>query len=380
MAASLRKMCGDPSELQAVRGLAVVRLILESWLIRREGARRERAAHTALTFLTFVALASAFPQASIAASTDSAAVIARIGDTSINRAEFDQTLEIAARRKFFHGKVPDGAMAELQREVARSMVDNVLLVREARRRGFTPDVESVKRTISEYEARYKASEQWQTRRAALLPKLQKQLETDSLIQQIHKKIHDVAEPDAAQLQSYYAANLDKFAEPERARVSTILLKVDASALRPIWDKSRTEAADLVKKLRTGADFAQQARQRSGDESAANGGDMGYLHRGMLAEPAQLVVDKLKIKEISEPVTLLQGVAIFRLDERKPSMQNPLAKVEPRARELWRREQGERAWQALALTLRKATANSIDESSFLPMLSAVVLAKEPPKAK
>ena len=358
----------------------MVRLILESWLIRREGARRERAAHTALTFLTFVALASAFPQASIAASTDSAAVIARIGDTSINRAEFDQTLEIAARRKFYHGKVPDGAMAELQREVARSMVDNVLLVREARRRGFTPDVESVKRTISEYEARYKASEQWQTRRAALLPKLQKQLETDSLIQQIHKKIHDVAEPDAAQLQSYYAANLDKFAEPERARVSTILLKVEASALRPIWDKSRTEAADLVKKLRTGADFAQQARQRSGDESAANGGDMGYLHRGMLAEPAQLVVDKLKIKEISEPVTLLQGVAIFRLDERKPSLQNPLAKVEPRARELWRREQGERAWQALALTLRKATANSVDESSFLPMLSAVDLAKEPPKAK
>ncbi|MEQ1518776.1 MAG: peptidylprolyl isomerase, partial [Usitatibacteraceae bacterium] len=108
--------------------------------------------------------------------------------------------------------------------------------------------------------------------------------------------------------------------------------------------------------------------RSGDASAANGGDMGYLHRGMLAEPAQVVVDQLKIKEISDPVTVLQGVAIFRMDERKPALQNPLAKVEPRARELWRREQGERAWESLLVTLRKATPSSIDESSFLPVVA------------
>ena len=126
-----------------------------------------------------------------------------------------------------------------------------------------------------------------------------------------------------------------------------------------------EAASLVKKLRNGADFAQQARQRSGDESAVNGGDMGYLHRGMLAEPAQVAVDKLKLKEVSEPVTLLQGVAIFRLDERKAALQNPLAKVESRARELWRREQAERSWQALLL-VRKNTPAVIDESGFLPI--------------
>lgn len=332
------------------------------------------------------------PPAAAAASTEKAAaaessavaqkaaIVARVGDTIIRRDEFDQALDIAARRKFYHGKTPDPEMAELQREVARTLVDDVLLLKEARNRGLKPDAESIKRTLGEYETRYRSSEQWQTRRAAMLPKLQKQLETDSLLQQLQAGVRNVAQPDAAQLQVFYAANLAKFTEPERSRVSTILLKVDPSASRQVWDAARGDAADLVRKLRGGANFAKLARQRSGDESVVNGGDMGYLHRGMLAEPAQLVVDKLKLTEISDPVTLLQGVAIFRLDERKAAVQNPLAKVEARARELWRREQGDRAWQALVDGLRKATPAVIDESGFLPMLSSATVMKPPVKAK
>ncbi|MBL0122578.1 MAG: peptidylprolyl isomerase [Betaproteobacteria bacterium] len=260
------------------------------------------------------------------------------------------------------------------------MVDNVLLLKEAKRRGLKPDAATISRAIGEYETRYRASDQWQTRRTVLLPKLQKQLEADSLLQQLHTLVHDVAQPDAVQLKVFYDANLDKFTEPERSRVSTILIKVDPSSPKAVWDKARIEAAALVKKLRRGTDFAQQARQRSGDESAGNGGDMGYLHRGMLAEPAQAVVDKLKVNEIAEPVTLLQGVGIFRLDERKAAILNPLTKVEQRARDLWRREQGEHAWQALLATLRRSTTTVIDESVFVPVLSSADTTRIPTKVK
>lgn len=366
--------------IKARGGSVAVRVILAPGFLVLNGMKRAR--HEIVAHLLFALALFAFGGSHGALTADAAtsAVIARVGDVSISREEFEQALSNAARRKFYHGKTPDGEMAQLQREVANSMVDNVLLVREATRQGLKPDADSIKRTLAEYETRYRTSEQWQTRRATLLPKLQKQLETDSLLNRLRDKVQDVPQPDASQLQTYYAANLDKFTEPERSRVSTILLKVDPSAPRPVWDKARADAANLVKKLRGGGDFAQQARQRSGDASAANGGDMGYLHRGMLAEPAQLVVDKLKIKEISEPVTLLQGVAIFRLDERKAALQNALAKVEPRARELWRREQGERAWQSLLVGLRKATPAVIDESSFLPVLSSADPAKLHAKAK
>lgn len=314
------------------------------------------------------------------AANEPIASIARIGDINISREEYDQELHMAARRKFYHAKIPDGQMAELQREVANNLVDNVLLVKEAKRIGLRPDAEYIKRTVGEYEKRYQKSEQWQSRRVMLLPKLQKQLETESLIQQLKNKVQDVPSPTAAQLRTFYDANPDKFTEPEQVRTSVVLLKVDPSSPRPLWDSTRAEAANMVKKLKGGADFAQLARQRSGDESATNGGDMGYLHRGMLAEPAQIVVDKLKLKEISEPVTLLQGIAIFRLDERKAAMSNPLNKVEQRASELWRREQGQRAWQTLLVTLRKATPVFVDESKFLPRTVAATSSSLQPKAK
>ena len=375
----LRAEPGSGLDDKPTPGSPAVGLLLKK---RRLGCHVGRARHrmVACSLLALLILTSAVSQTFAADSPDRSSVVARVGDTSIGRDEFDQALGIAARRKFYHGKTPDGEMAALQREVARSMVDNVLLLKEAKRLGLKPDAESIKRTLSEYETRYKASAQWQSTRAAVLPKLQKQLEIDSLLLLLQNKVQSVGQPDAAQLQIFYAANLDKFTEPERSRVSTILLKVDPSSTRAIWDKTQAEAAGMVKKLRAGANFAQQARQRSADDSAANGGDMGYLHRGMLAEPAQVVVDKLKPDEISDAVTLLQGVAIFRLDERKAAIQNPLSKVEVRARELWRREQGDRAWQVLLTSLRKASPAIIDESSFLPVLNAADVTRVQPKEK
>ena len=375
----LRVEPGSSWDDKSTSGSPAVGILLNQ---RRLSCNAGRARHrmVARSLLALLISAGAVSLAYAADSPDRRSVIARVGETSIGRDEFDQALGIAARRKFYHGKTPDGEMAALQREVARTMVDNVLLLKEAKRLGLKPDAESVKRTISEHETRYKASAQWQSTREVVLPKLQKQLEIDSLLLLLQNKVQSVAAPDAAQLQIFYAANLDKFTEPERSRVSTILLKVEPSSPRAIWDKTQAEAVAMVKKLRAGTNFAQLARQRSGDDSATNGGDMGYLHRGMLAPPAQVAVDKLKPDEISDPVTLLQGVAIFRLDERKAAIQNPLGKVEVRARELWRREQGDRAWQELLSSLRKASPATIDESSFLPLINAADVTRVQPKDK
>lgn len=313
-------------------------------------------------------------QAAGAAPAQLDGAVARAGDVFISAEQYQQALDMAVRRKFYHGKVPESAIASLQREVIANLVDTALLAKEARRRGLKPDADSIKRILSEYETRYQSSAQWQSRRAVLLPQLRRQLETESLLQRLQSKVRNVAAPEASQLRTFYNANPDKFTEPERLRVSVILLKVDPSSPRAVWDKARGEAVSLVKQLRAGASFSQRAKERSGDESAARGGDMGYVHRGMLAEPAQLAIDKLKPGEITEPITVLQGVAMFRLDERIAATLSPLPRVEQRAIELWQREQGEKAWQGLLAALRKATPSVIDEEHFLPINAVAEVAK------
>jgi parvulin-like peptidyl-prolyl isomerase len=146
----------------------------------------------------------------------------------------------------------------------------------------------------------------------------------------------------------------------------ILLKVDPAAPKAAWDKARTEAAALRKRIAGGEDFAALARRYSGDATAADGGDMGYLHRGMLPDGVDKVADKLKPGEVSEPVMLLEGVALIRLNERKAAQQRSFAEVRERAGDLWQRDEGDRRWKALIADLRKATPVRINESLYMPL--------------
>jgi parvulin-like peptidyl-prolyl isomerase len=98
--------------------------------------------------------------------------------------------------------------------------------------------------------------------------------------------------------------------------------------------------------------------------------MGYLHRGMLPQTAQDVVDKLKQGDVSDPLRLLEGIAVFRLTDRKPPKLNPLESARERARDLWLREQGERAWVSLVARLKQETPIHVDESRYESFSAAI----------
>jgi len=295
-----------------------------------------------------------------------ASAFARVGDIVITRQDYDTALAAAMRKKFYHGKVPEDGIAALQREVGDALVTDALLLREAGRRGLKPDDAAIRQTLQQYEQRYRDSKQWQQTRAQLVPSLTKRLQEESLLSQLENLVRNVPPPDVKQIHEYYAAHPDKFTEPEQLLLSVILLKVDPSSPAIVWQKAHEEAQALVKQLRGGADFAAVARVQSGDASAEKGGDLGYLHHGMLPEAAQQAVDKLKPGDISEPVKLLEGVAVFRLSDRKPPKLNGFEAVRERASGLWLREQGERAWKSLIARLRKETPVRVDESRYLPL--------------
>ncbi len=313
--------------------------------------------------------AGAFAADAPRSATGPASAFARAGDVVITQQDYDTALAAAARRKFYHGKVPEGGVAALQREVGDALVTNALLLREARRRGLKPDDAAIRQTLQQYEQRYRDSKQWQQARAQLVPSLTRRLQEESLLSKLENLVRNVPPPDVKQIQEYYAAHPDKFTEPEQLRLSVILLKVDPSSATAVWETAHAEAQQMVKQLRGGADFAALARIKSGDASAEKGGDLGYLHRGMLPEAAQETVDKLKPGEVSKPVKLLEGVAVFRLDDRKPPKLNGFEAVRERARDLWLREQGEGAWKALIARLRKETPVRVDESRYLPLAAA-----------
>ena len=321
---------------------------------------------TALAMALFAAGGAFAAPAAPAPASAQPPVLAKVGDTVITVDEFNAAFVMAARNKFFHGKPPANEIAILQREVSDQLISRILLVKEAKQRGIKPEAAEIQKTLQGYEQRYGASENWKKNRDKMLASVSARLEEDSILAQLEKSVRVAPAPTEKEVRAYYQANPQKFTEPEQVRVSIILLKVDPSSPTEVWLKADAEAHDVLKKLQAGEDFATLAKKHSKDGSAAQGGDIGYVHDGMLPRGAQEIVSAMKVGEISNPVQLLEGMGLIKLVDRRTPKLSPFEKVESRARDLLARDRSDQAWAKLIADLKKKTPTQLDQSQFLPL--------------
>ncbi len=302
-------------------------------------------------------------QASVTVAELPESVFARVGEDTITTDEFKQFFHNYVRNRFYHGKIPDDERTRIRREAAKELIGKVLLVQEARRRGYRPQSERIETTLAgmldAYRQRYGKREDWPEYREKLAQRLRTFLENQSLLIQLKADLAKIPDPDEATVRRYYETHPDKFTSPEQLRVAVILLRVAPSSTPAVWEQAMEEGRRIRKQLDEGADFAELARLHSADDSAEEGGDMGYLHRGMLAKPVQDALDGLQPGEITPPLRLLQGVAIFRLEDRKPPVRNPFEKVRARARELYLREARQQRIDELLARLWETTPIQIN---------------------
>ena len=328
----------------------------------------------ALVFLSITAilgcnaLAAETTSAGDSATGSKQPIFAQVGETTITMSEFNSTYASTARGRFYHGKPPEAEVAALQREIGDKLVTEALLVIEAKRLKLKPNSEKVKQQVEQYDQRYSSDKGWQEVRDRALPILTKRYEEVDLRNQLEQQVRKIPAPNEKQLKKYYNDHPEKFTEPEQIRVSVNLLKVDPAV--PTWDATRKKAEELVKQLRDGADFAELVKLHSGDtDTIKQGGDMGYLHGGMLSPMSHKHIDKLKPGEVSDPVGLMEGIAIFKLTDRKAAKLNDFETVKERASELYVTESSDRAWKTLLAQLKKNTPITVDESHYLPLPAA-----------
>lgn len=325
--------------------------------------KRKYLACTTWALLCFSAVSQAVPAAEkLTTAAKKVEYFAVVGDQTILMSEFESAYQAGLRKRFYHGKVPQEQLQAFRKEVSQTLIDRALLVQEAKRVGVRPDAAAVKAQLAQYEARYSQQQHWRQNKDVILPGLTAALEEESLLQRFEERVRKVALPNDVAVREYYKKHPELFTTPEQIRLSLILLKVDPASTSDVWQAAREEAGILLKRLRGGADFAAMARIHSADASASAGGDMGYLHKGMLAGPAQQVIDQLQIGAVSEPVSLLTGIALFRLEERRQAKLNKFDDVAERARQLLVRELSDHAWQQAVKRLRDTTKVTINSAA------------------
>ena len=131
-----------------------------------------------------------------------------------------------------------------------------------------------------------------------------------------------------EIELYYSQNEYRFEQPERVKVRHILfMTMDRPEAES--DQALKSAEEVLDQLRAGADFAEMAKEHSQDPgNADNGGDLGWVSRGMM-DPA-FEEASFALQEPGDlspaPVKSDFGYHLIRLDDRESGSIKPLAEV------------------------------------------------------
>ncbi|HSF94658.1 MAG TPA: peptidylprolyl isomerase [Thermohalobaculum sp.] len=278
--------------------------------------------------------------------------VAIVGTEEITGSEYRDYLRVYVRSQLYHGGSPE-RLRELADEALANMVSERILLIEARRRGIAGDEAAVTARIDALKAQYSESENWPEVEKQL-PAIAERLLSQSRVEALKAEVSDVAPPTEAELEAFHAANLELFTEPAAWDLGLVLIGVSPSSLAAELMEAKARAEAVVASVRGGADFAEAARAESAHQSASEGGQLGRVHEGQLPPDAQSAIEDLAPGEITDPIRVLEGFAIFRFNGRIPPIVHPLSEVRERAEGLYLRNTAAERWEALVAGLRTDT--------------------------
>jgi len=166
---------------------------------------------------------------------------------------------------------------------------------------------------------------------------------EALVRQVLEREAPVVEPSDAECRRVYDATPERFQSPELYEAGHILVSA-ADESDAAWAAAHRRAADIIDTLGGGADFSALAREFSACPTASDGGALGQLRRGDIAQEMEQVLLSLKPGQVAPtPVRTRFGWHVVRLDRHEPPRRLPFDVVAPRIRDALRA----RAWPAAA---------------------------------
>jgi parvulin-like peptidyl-prolyl isomerase len=174
----------------------------------------------------------------------------------------------------------------------------------------------------------------------------------------------------ADVKKYYEDNPSKFEQPEMVRASHILLmtidpKTRAELSKEVKQAKHKQLEDILKRARSGEDFAKLAREYSEDPgSKANGGEIVFP-RGQMVPEFETAAFSLKTNQISDIVTTKYGYHIIKLSEQIPAKKIQLDKVADRVKESLVLQAIQKQFPAYYAEIRKAAGVEILDESLKP---------------
>ena len=219
----------------------------------------------------------------LAEGDDAGSTLVRIGDETLTAAQFEvrwnELLSPETRR--FH------ASRGGPRSYLDEIVDEILLAREARRRGVDERL-VVREAVRTHVAH-----------ALSRPLLAEEVREGAIAE--------------TEVRAYFDAHVAEWSRPLRVEVSEIVVRTEGD---PVG--ARAEAEGIRQRALSGEDFAALARAHSDAPTSRHGGLVGWVVAGQFFQAYEAAALSLSPGEVSELVETSDGFAVLRASAREES--------------------------------------------------------------
>ena len=243
-------------------------------------------------------------------------IIAIVNDDVITEADVTASMK-SLLEEGNPGDLPDDHAAQMQQAVLSRLIEQRLLLQEAKRVGVTLSSEEVMERLDEIRARVGSEELFRrslSEAGLSEEQLKERLREQLLVQKlIDAKIRSTIMVSPGEIASQLQAHPEEAKPGDRVRASHILIRV---AEQRSIEQARALIEEIRQKLVGGASFADLAKQYSEDPQADEGGDMGWVAQGQLLPELDAELFRLKPGEVSGPIQTRLGFHLLKLEERR----------------------------------------------------------------
>jgi peptidyl-prolyl cis-trans isomerase D len=158
------------------------------------------------------------------------------------------------------------------------------------------------------------------------------------------KIEAGTSVDDAVLKERYEKDKAKFVTPEQRLVSHILVKVGGKGGPDDQKAALAKAEAIASEAKSGKDFAELAKADSDDLGSKNqGGDLGWIEKGVTDEAFESALFAMKKGDISDPVLTSEGYHIIDLRDIRPGTTRTFEEVKGELAKEYAATERERAY-------------------------------------
>jgi peptidyl-prolyl cis-trans isomerase SurA len=257
-------------------------------------------------------------------------VAAIVGEKAILYSEVDQVTQLFAMQAKLPSYSSPEVLQQLRARALEELLNQQVLLEYARQETIEVEDRSVQMQLdqslqnieNQYGSLRKAAEAFGVDNYKIKSYYEDQIRTNLLVEQVKRELFSDIKVSRREVEDFYETWQDSFPE-KNPQVDFSIFSMSVELAPDKLDQLGKELRSIKADIASGKiSFEDAAKKHSKDPgSAANGGSLGFVGRGVFVKPFEEAAFSLQVGEMSDIVQTQFGMHLLRLDAKQGDQVN-----------------------------------------------------------